>query len=124
MGKNSKASSHRPRQVAESIRQILGAALVEDSRDPRLARVTITEVTASPDLSHAVVRFVTSDEAGSLDRAIEGFESARGFLRGRLAKSLGTRVVPELRFEADLGAVHAGRIADILSELHRTGELD
>ena len=69
MRKESKPLSYRPRQVAESIRQILSSVLVEDSRDPGLTRVTITEVTVSPDLSHALVRFVAPDEAG----AAQGF---------------------------------------------------
>lgn len=119
-----KAGSHRPQQVAETVRQVVGDALVRDVRDPRVGRVTITAVTVTGDLSHAKIRFVSGGDEEARDLALEGLRSATGFLRSRVARALGTRVVPELHFEADLGREHAARINEVLASLKREGEAD
>lgn len=112
-----KGSPRRPEQVAETIRQIIAAALLGELRDPRIGFVTVTDVQVTRDLSVATVRVsVMGDEAGRAD-ALTGLESAAGFLRSRVSKALSTRIVPELRFELDRGMEHAARIEKILSEL-------
>ena len=52
-------------------------------------------------------------------RAMEGLDSARGFLRTRLARSLSLRVAPEIRFELDRGMEHQRHIDKILGELKK-----
>lgn len=111
-----KRSSHRPQQVAETIRQVIADALVREARDPRLGRVTITAVRVTPDLALATLR-VTVPEADR-ERTLEGLESATGFLRSRIAKALATRVLPEIRFELDRGAEHVARIDELLRSIH------
>lgn len=119
-----KGSSHRPQQVAETVRQVIGDTLVREVRDPRVGRVTVTGVTVTPDLSHAKIKVMVAGDPEDRDRAMEGLASAAGFLRGRVAKSLGTRIVPELHFEADLGLEHAARINEVLASLKREEESD
>jgi len=114
-----KASSHRPHQVAETVRHVLAEALVREIRDPRVGMVTLTDVTVTADLGHAKIRFVSGGEAEASETALEGLRSAAGFLRTRVAKALGTRVVPELHFEIDRGREHAARINEVLASLHR-----
>jgi ribosome-binding factor A len=52
-------------------------------------------------------------------RALEGLQSAAGFLRSRAARALSTRIVPELHFELDKGVAHAARINALLEEIRR-----
>jgi ribosome-binding factor A len=112
-----KGSKRRPEQVAETIRQVIAEALLGQLRDPRIGFVTVTDVQVSKDLSVAIVRVsVMGEEAGRAE-ALTGLESAAGFLRSRVSKTLSTRVVPELRFELDRGLQHASRIEQILSDL-------
>lgn len=114
-----RAGSHRPRQVAETVRQVLGETLVRELRDPRVGMVTITGVTVTADLSHAQVQVMVPGGEAERERALEGLRSAAGFLRGRVARALGTRVVPELHFAADLGLEHAARINAVLASLRQ-----
>lgn len=116
--------SHRPQQVAETVRQVLGEALVREVRDPRVGRVSVTSVSVTPDLAHARVRVIVPGSAEERERALTGLASAAGFLRGRVARALDTRVVPELHFEADLGLEHAARINEVLASLKREEEQD
>ena len=113
--------SHRPGQVAETVRQVLAEALAREVRDPRVGRVTLTGVTVSHDLSHARIR-VLCGEGEERDRALEGLRSAGGFLRGKVAKALATRVTPELHFEPDLGLEHARKMDALLASLRQEGD--
>ncbi len=119
-----RASSHRPQQVAETVRQVIAEALARDVRDPRVGLVTLTGITVTGDLGHARIQFVASGEPENADRALEGLRSAAGFLRSRVAKALGTRVVPELHFEIDRGGEHAARINAVLASLQREEPAD
>ena len=117
-----KASSRRPEQVAETVRQVLSDAFARDEvRDPRVGPVTITTVRVSNDLSHAQILVMVPGDDAARGRALAGLTSAAGFLRGRVARVLTTRTVPELRFELDRGQEHAQRIEALLGEIRREG---
>ncbi len=118
-----RSSSRRPEQVAETLRQVLTDAFArEQVRDPRVGPVTVTAVRVTNDLSHAqILVLVPGDDAASA-RALEGLRSAAGFLRGRVAKALTTRIVPELHFELDRGQEHAQRIGALLDEIRRESD--
>lgn len=117
-----RTGSHRPRQVAETVRQVIGEVLVREVRDPRVGMVTITGVTVAADLGQARIQVMIPGGEAERTRALEGLRSAAGFLRTRVAKVLGTRVVPELHFEADRGLEHAARISEVLASLkHEEG---
>jgi ribosome-binding factor A len=114
-----KGSSRRPEQVGETLRQVITDALARQVRDPRVGFVTVTAVLVTPDLSHARVMVSVPGEDADKTRALEGLQSAAGFLRSRAAKSLTTRSVPELHFELDRGLEHAARINELLNTIRR-----
>ncbi|HET7024530.1 MAG TPA: 30S ribosome-binding factor RbfA [Gemmatimonadales bacterium] len=119
----SRATSRRPEQVAETVRQVLAEALTRgEIRDPRVGFVTVTGVRVTNDLSHARVLVSCLGEPEDRERSIEGLKSAAKYLRARLGKTLATRVVPELHFEPDDGLARAARIDQLLAELHREPE--
>jgi ribosome-binding factor A len=61
-------------------------------------------------------------EESDKTRALEGLQSAAGFLRSRAARALTTRSVPELHFELDRGLEHAARISELLNDIRREGQ--
>jgi len=115
--------SRRPEQVAGTIRQVIADALTRDVRDPRVGFVTVTGVLVTNDLSHARVMVSVPGDDGEKAKAMEGLQSAAGFLRTRVARALTTRIVPELHFELDQGVQHAARIEELLQAIRRE-ELD
>jgi ribosome-binding factor A len=117
-----KGSSRRPEQMAETLRQVITETLAREVRDPRVGFVTVTGVLVSNDLSHARVLVSVPGEEGEKARAIEGLQSAAGFLRSRAARTLTTRTVPELHFELDRGLEHAVRINELLNSIRREDE--
>jgi ribosome-binding factor A len=114
-----KGSSRRPEQMAETLRQVVTDSLAREIRDPRVGFVTVTAVLVSGDLSHARVLVSVPGEDADKSRAIEGLQSAAGFLRSRAARALTTRTVPELHFELDRGLEHAARINELLNTIKR-----
>lgn len=81
--------------------RLLSELLRTEVKDPRLADTQITEVDLSGDLGVARVFFSMLRPDADPGSALEGFEAATGFLRGRLGSALQLRRVPELRFIAD-----------------------
>ncbi len=114
-----KGSSRRPEQMAETLRQVITDAMAREIRDPRVGFVTITGVLVSNDLSHARVMVSVPGEDAEKARALEGLQSAAGFLRSRAARTLTTRTVPELHFELDRGLEHAARINELLNTIRQ-----
>ncbi len=114
-----KGSSRRPEQMAETLRQVITDVLAREIRDPRVGFVTVTAVLVSNDLSHARVMVSVPGEDADKSRAMEGLQSAAGFLRSRAARALTTRSVPELHFELDRGLEHAARINELLNTIKR-----
>jgi ribosome-binding factor A len=117
-----KGSSRRPEQVAETLRQVITDALAREVRDPRVGFVTVTGLLVTNDLSHARVMVSVPGEELDKERALEGLQSAAGFLRTRAARALTTRSVPELHFELDRGLEHAARISELLNDIRREGQ--
>jgi ribosome-binding factor A len=114
-----KGSSRRPEQMAETLRQVITDALAREVRDPRVGFVTVTGVLVTNDFSHARVLVSVPGDESEKARAIEGLQSAAGFLRSRAARSLTTRSVPELHFELDRGLEHAARINELLNTIRQ-----
>ena len=114
-----KQPSRRPEQVAGTIRQVITDALAREVRDPRVGFVTVTGVLVTNELSHARVMVSVPGGEAEKAKAMEGLQSAAGFFRSRVARSLTTRTVPELHFELDKGFEHATRIQELLQSIRR-----
>ncbi len=113
-------SGQRMRRVDEAMRQVLGDALAQDLKDPRIGFVTVTDVKTSPDLRHARVYVSVLGDAGAQEATLDGLTSAHGFLQGRVADELRLKRTPELRFELDETAQRAARLERIIeAELGR-----
>jgi len=105
--------------MAETLRQVVTEGLAREVRDPRIGFVTVTGVLVTADLSHARIMVSVPGDDAEKARALEGLQSAAGFLRSRAARALTTRIVPELHFELDKGLEHAARINNLLGDLRR-----
>jgi ribosome-binding factor A len=87
--------SRRTERIGEQVRAEVARILREEATDPRIGLVTLTRVDVAPDLSNARIFWSTVGDRQEIER---GLASAAGFVRGRLARVLSLRKVPELRF--------------------------
>jgi ribosome-binding factor A len=113
---------HRSERVAALVQEALAEAVGSKIKDPRVGFVTVTGVMVSPDNSFATVRVSVLGDEYDKGEALRGLESASGFLRSLLARSLSLRIVPELRFVLDRGIEHAAHINRILDDLKTDGD--
>jgi ribosome-binding factor A len=109
-------SGARMRRVDQAMRQVLGDALAQDLKDPRVGFVTVTDVKTSTDLRHARVYVSVLGDEDTQAATLEGLRSAHGFLQGRVAGELRLKRTPELRFELDETAMRAARLERLIDE--------
>jgi ribosome-binding factor A len=108
--------SQRQLRVGEEVRHALAQLLRPgELRDPALhdAAVTVTEVRLSPDLKNATA-FVMPLGGGHAAEIIAGLKRSAPYLKGRLARTLALRQVPNLAFMLDRSFDNAERIASLL----------
>ncbi len=111
-------SFSRSDRIGVRIQTCLSELLRKKINDPRLDMVTVTGVELTPDLREAHIYFtVASGEKAQRD-AVYGFESASGFIRSALAKQLGLRYMPKLRFLHDSSFDYGSRIDKLLKSLN------
>jgi ribosome-binding factor A len=110
--------SKRQQKFSKLIQRDLGEIFQKET--PHLFNnqfITVSDVKMSPDLSVAKVwlSFLLADA----NQMLEKVNAHKSEIRKRLGMRIGkqVRIVPELVFHADLGAEHAQRINDILSNL-------
>jgi ribosome-binding factor A len=110
------------RRVDEAVREVLGDAVAQDLKDPRVGFVTVTEVRTSSDLRHArvfVSVFGTPDEQAA---TLEGLRSAHGVLQGRVARELRMKRTPALEFSLDDTAEKAARLEALIEDVTEGGQ--
>src|SRR4051812_21662344 len=106
--------TERMRRVDTAVRQVLGAALSQDLKDPRVGFVTVTDVKTSTDLRHARVYVSVLGTPAEQEASLEGLRSAHGYLQRRVAAELHLRNTPELQFVLDHTAERAFRLEELL----------
>ena len=114
----------RSEKVAEAVHELISGLLVKGLKDPRIGFVTVTGVKVSDDLHLATVYFtvVGSEEEKKATEA--GLNSARGFIRKEMGKSLRMRYVPDILFKYDVAVEYGNRIDSLLKQIDTTEEAD
>jgi ribosome-binding factor A len=95
--------TQRQLRVAEVIRHRLAEVLLRgDVHDPDLTRhvITVSEVRTSPDLKHATA-FVMPLGGKGADEALAALRRNKAELRHQVARDLGLKFAPDLKFELD-----------------------
>jgi len=107
----------RADRVGGLLHEVLSTVLRKEIQDPRLEMVTITAIKMSDDLKHAKVYFATASGPEARDGAIEGFNSAKGYLKKKLARELGLRYMPALKFYYDESIDYGAHIDRVLKSI-------
>lgn len=109
-------AGHRIKRVNEQLKREIARLLVGEVMDPRVGPVTVTRVSAAPDLTLAKVFVQLMGNEEERRTTLEGLEAATPFLRSALADRIKMRRVPELRFERDESLEHALKIERLLAD--------
>ncbi len=114
----------RSEKVAEAIHEMVSELLVKGLKDPRIGFVTITGVKVTDDLHLATVYFTVIGSDAEKKATEQGLNSARGFIRKEMGKTLRMRYVPDLLFRYDASVEYGARIENILKEISTADEGD
>ena len=106
----------RAERVRAAIRQVL-AEEAERLRDD-IGFITITEVTLTPDLRHAVAYYTILEDGDGHDRVRDAVTAATKRFRTAVAKSIRLKYAPELTFEEDPVPGQGDRIDELIRKLH------
>ena len=114
------ADAPRARRLAKRIAQIVASAIEHEVKDPRLAKVTITDAKVTADLHDATVYYTVLpdrlEDRPDSEGAAAALESARGVLRTMVGQGTGVRFTPTLVFVADTVPEDAKRIEELLDK--------
>ena len=111
-------ASHKLERIESDILKYLSNILLTETRDELLKTITLTEVEVNKDLSRALIYFTSISELSEKDIEKEMNEAAP-FLRGKLAKVLEVRNIPELKFIYDTTIEYATKIEKIIANIHK-----
>jgi ribosome-binding factor A len=110
----------RARRLGEQIQRELTELLRRDVKDERIGNVTITAVDVTGDLRTARVYYLIFGKDGPDPKVQRGLESAAGFLRNALSKSLMIRFTPTLSFELDTSVEHGVRLTQLIDSVAKS----
>ena len=94
----------------------LSKIIFKEIKNPIIKTVNLTAVEITNDLSFAKVFFTCMDE--DKDKVLEELESAKGFLRTKLANTIEIRHTPELVFIYDSSIDYGMNIEKIIQKIH------
>ena len=110
-------SKMRAQRVADRIRKELSELLLYEISDPRLAGVTVTDVTVDREMAFANIYVSAVEGSSRAEEIIEGLEHAQGYIRRVLSQRVDLRTFPKLRFHWDPTAERADHIEQLLASL-------
>jgi ribosome-binding factor A len=108
----------RNQRVAEQMQRELADLLQFEVKDPRVGKITITDVEVSGDLSHAKIFY--SAPAGQTQTTLsalqKALENVSGFLRSQLSHRMLLRTVPQLHFSYDASIDQGMKMAKLIED--------
>ena len=116
MRKNSIKNTRVNAEVQRELSNILRAGI----KDPRVAPMTsVVAVEVAPDLKTCKAYIsVLGDEKAQMD-TIKGLQSAEGYIRRELARTINMRNTPEIRFMVDQSIEYGVNISKKIDEVTR-----
>ena len=108
-----------PRTIARlqaRIQERAANALEFELKDPRGGFVTVTRVELSSDLSSGKIFYSVLGSAADKSKVAHMLESAAGFLQRQIARGLGLRRMPHLRWIYDESIEEAARLEDLIGK--------
>jgi ribosome-binding factor A len=107
----------RPEQLAEVIREEVSQIVGYELDDPRVDRVTVTDVRVSENLRDASVYVTAEGTEAERVEALKALQKAAPYVRRQLGTALNLRYTPELHFVRDTVEESARRVEELLSQI-------
>lgn len=107
----------RTERVSEEIKREL-VPIIRSLKDPRIPEFTsVVSVDVTRDFKYAKV--YVSVMGGNKNAAVEGLNSAKGFIRREIGRQLTIRYIPEFTFVLDTSIEYGAHIAQVLADIDK-----
>lgn len=118
-----KRRSIKQTRVNHEVQRALSEIFENDLHDARIAPMTsVLSVQVTQDLKFCKVEVTVLGTPEEIESTREGLESAKGFIRSRLAKTLNLRNTPELTFVMNDNIDYAIRMSELIDEVIKKDE--
>ena len=114
----------RPEQLAEVIREEVSQIVGYELDDPRVDRVTVTDVRVSENLRDASVYVLTVGTEAERAEAMKALLKAAPYVRRQLGIALNLKYTPELHFVRDTVEEAAARVEELLSSIRTESQAE
>lgn len=116
-------NSKRINRISEEVKRTISDIVQNELKDPRIPSITsISHVEVTNDLSYAKVYVSVLGNDFDRDEAIEGLNSAKGFIKKELSKKIKLRAMPELIFIKDNSIEKALELDKLIDEVNHGDE--
>ncbi|WP_036728781.1 30S ribosome-binding factor RbfA [Peptoniphilus mikwangii] len=112
-------NNKRTHQISEEVRRAISDIVQHKLKDPRIPDIiSISHVDVTNDLSFAKVYISILGDDNKIEEAINGINSAKGFIKRELAKLVKIRAIPELIFVKDDSIEIGMKMSKIIEEVN------
>ena len=124
-----KKNNSRGSRINSDVQRVISHVIEFEIKDPRVnSLVSVSKVEVTNDLKECKCYISVLGDQESGQKTIEGLNSAKGFVRKRLAESLNMRNTPEVRFILDdsiaYGVMMSKKIDDIVGSSSTDGSIE
>ncbi len=113
------------KMIQEEVMRIVAGRFIKDPRVPDF--ITVTRMTLSKDLHYAHIYFTLFGEennaSGKIQLAVDGLNSASGFIQKILAEKINLRYTPKIEFRYDEKESRAYKVDKILDALAKERQM-
>lgn len=109
----------RSDKVAEAVHELVSQLLVKGLKDPRIGFITITGVKVTDDNRLATVYFTVIGSDAEKIATEAGLNSARGFIRKEMGKTIRMRYTPDIAFKYDQSVEHGYHMESLFNEISK-----
>jgi ribosome-binding factor A len=114
------ADPARARRLAKRIMAIVAEQLTHRIKDPRLAMVTVTAATVTPDLKDASVYYTVYGDESDRAASAAALASAAGVVRSAVGREMGIKFTPTVTFVLDTVGEQSRHIEELLAQARRS----
>lgn len=113
-------NNKRINRISEEVKKTMSQLLYNGIKDPRInSMITVTNVEVTRDLSFANIYISVLGNKEDKNNALEGLESAKGFIRKEIGRNIDLRHIPEPRFHLDESIEQAIHMSELIKEINK-----
>ena len=113
-------TSHKSQRINGEVQKELSRIIRMELKDPRINPMTsVTDVMVTQDLKYCKAYISVLGDAYEQEQTIKGLQSAEGYIRRELARTLNLRNTPEIKFVLDQSIEYGVNMSKLIDDVAR-----